>query len=168
MLHFTLSCRTCAYGTPVLRPQFVRTCSALVLWTAQIRNADHQGLRRCWTLQHSDHYDQKRVCLQTYRGLLRCQWHRMHCAYGVIDTACIWFSLFEVVHTFFVTCGVNYTTCTKHAVLMTPHAPCMRYQWYRYRMHFKKFEYVRKFGAHTKRLRTKHLLDKTSPYKMSS
>jgi hypothetical protein len=33
-------------------------------------------------------------------GLLRCQWHRIHRAYGVIDTTCIWFSLFEVVHKF--------------------------------------------------------------------
>jgi hypothetical protein len=48
-------------------------------------------------------------------GLLRCQWHRIHRAYGIIDTACIWFSLFKVVHTFFL-----------HAVSITPHAPCMR------------------------------------------
>jgi hypothetical protein len=98
---------------------------------------------------------------------------------------CIWFSLFEVVHKFLGACGVNYTSCTMHAVLMTPHAPCMRYQWYRmhracsindtgctinflhnfekwksyakqkqwHRMHFKKFEYLRKFELrNTKRL----------------
>jgi hypothetical protein len=79
-----------------------------------------------------------------------CQWHCMHRSYGVIDTACIlnffcipslfciWFSLFEVVKKFVCACGVNDdTTCTMHAVSMTPHvhvhavsmtthAPCMR------------------------------------------
>jgi hypothetical protein len=27
--------------------------------------------------------------------------------------------------------GVSYFACTMHAVSMRPHAPCMRYQWYR-------------------------------------
>jgi hypothetical protein len=54
---------------------------------------------------------------------MRYQWHHMHRACGVIDTAsifnffcipslfCIWFSLFEVVRKIFGACGVNDTAC---------------------------------------------------------
>jgi hypothetical protein len=50
---------------------------------------------------------------------MHCQWHRMHNACGVIDTACT------------CACGINDTACTVHAASMTPHARCMRYQWHR-------------------------------------
>jgi hypothetical protein len=132
MLHFTMSCRTCAYGTPVLRPQFARTCSALVLWTAQICNADHQGWRRCWTLQHYDHYDQKRVCLQTYRSsqvsmtphasCIRCYWHRMHMIFTFRSCSYIFFGMRCQLHHMHHACGVNDTACTMHAVSMITHA----------------------------------------------
>jgi hypothetical protein len=58
---------------------------------------------------------------------MQCQWHCMHRACGINDTACT------------CACSVNDTACTGHAVSMTPHAPYMWYQWHR--IHFEKFEF---------------------------
>jgi hypothetical protein len=88
------------------------------------------------------------VSMTLHALCMRCQWHCMHRACGVIDIA---FLIFFAYHRCFAYdfhfsklfinflghAGVNYTAGTMHAVLMTPHAPCMRYQWYR--MHKKIF-----------------------------
>jgi hypothetical protein len=74
---------------------------------------------------------------------MRYQWHHMHGACGVIDTAyiykffslpslfCIWFLLFKVVQNNFCACGVNDTACTMHEVSINRMHTCMLYQWHR-------------------------------------
>jgi hypothetical protein len=90
------------------------------------------------------------VSLTPHAPCMQCQWHRIHRASVVNNTACIrmhfslyctikpfrlWFSLFEVV--------VNDPAWIVHAVPMTLQAPCMRCYWHR--MHIENFELLRKF-----------------------
>jgi hypothetical protein len=83
-------------------------------------------------LQHSDHYDQKRVCLQTYRSsqvsmtlhasCLRCHWHRMHMIFTFRSCSYIFFGMRCHLHQMHHACGVNDTACTVHEVSIIPHA----------------------------------------------
>jgi hypothetical protein len=74
-----------------------------------------------------------------HASCMRYQWHRMHYACGVIDTACIFNCCFA--HDFHF--SKLFEKLFVHVVSMIPHALCMRSQWHR--MHFKKFEYLREF-----------------------